>query len=146
MKIFCEYCGVQIDVNKDSKCPNCGASFEHNVSYKKIREHKKKHEELIAKREALAKEESNKAKELVKKQAESYGVNNTLDPTAKKVEEPVVSTSPVVPTVENQNAATTVNTNSDVIVPEVQQDLKPVEDVVIYSFNFEKEIKLQNNK
>ena len=43
MKIFCEYCGVQIDVNKNNKCPNCGASFSNNVTYK---EYKKKHEEL----------------------------------------------------------------------------------------------------
>lgn len=46
MKIFCEYCGVQIDINKENKCPNCGASFEHNVSYKRIHEHKKKQQEL----------------------------------------------------------------------------------------------------
>ena len=48
---------------------------------------KKKHAEMIAKREALAKAESEKAKGLIKKQAESYGVNNTLDPTAKKAQE-----------------------------------------------------------
>ena len=47
---------------------------------------KKKQAELIAKREALAKEESEKAKEMVKKQAESYGVSNVLDPTAKKAQ------------------------------------------------------------
>lgn len=45
---------------------------------------KKKQEEMIAKREALAQEEYKKAQELIDKQARSYGVDNTLDPTAKK--------------------------------------------------------------
>ncbi len=65
---------------------------------------KRKQEELIAKREALAKAESEKAKDLIKKQAESYSVNNTLDPTAKKAQEaaksaistPVAQAAPVV--------------------------------------------------
>ncbi len=48
---------------------------------------KKKQAELIAKREALAKEEYRKAQELIDKQAHSYGVDNTLDPTAKKAAE-----------------------------------------------------------
>ena len=45
---------------------------------------KKKQAEMIAKREALAQEEYKKAQELIDKQAHSYGVDNTLDPTAKK--------------------------------------------------------------
>lgn len=53
MKIICEYCGTQIDVNKDSICPSCGASFESNVSYKNFKEHKKKHDEIeLKEREA----------------------------------------------------------------------------------------------
>ena len=60
---------------------------------------KRKQEELIAKREALAKAESEKAKDLIKKQAESYGVNNVLDPTAKKAQEAakVAPAAPVAP-------------------------------------------------
>ena len=66
---------------------------------------KRKHEELIAKREALAKAESEKAKDLIKKQAESYSVNNTLDPTAKKAQEAAKAATPslvsqVAPVVE----------------------------------------------
>ena len=38
MKFFCEYCGNRIDALKDSKCPNCGASYKKNASYKKIEE------------------------------------------------------------------------------------------------------------
>ena len=82
---------------------------------------KRKQEELIAKREALAKAESEKAKDLIKKQAESYAVNNTLDPTAKKVQEaakPAVPTpvAPVAPVVEP--------------VPEVTQPAVP--EVVVF--------------
>ena len=55
---------------------------------------KRKQEELIAKREALAKAESEKAKDLIKKQAESYSVNNTLDPTAKKAQEAAKAATP----------------------------------------------------
>ena len=93
---------------------------------------KKKHEELIAKREALAKEESNKAKELVKKQAESYGVSNTLDPTAvKKVEEPVAAVveTPVVESSVSENVA---SVNNEVALPEVSPDVKPSDEVVIF--------------
>lgn len=57
---------------------------------------KRKQEELIAKREALAKAESEKAKDLIKKQAESYSVNNTLDPTAKKAQD-AAKAAPVAP-------------------------------------------------
>lgn len=56
---------------------------------------KRKHEELVAKREALAKAESEKAKDLIKKQAESYSVNNTLDPTAKKAQESAKVATPI---------------------------------------------------
>lgn len=59
-----------------------------------------KQEELIAKREALAKEESEKAKEMVKKQAESYGVSNTLDPTAKKAQNSAPATPTAAPVQE----------------------------------------------
>ena len=45
---------------------------------------KRKHAEMLAKREELARKESEKARELVKKQADSYSINNVLDPTANE--------------------------------------------------------------
>ena len=41
MKFFCEYCGNRIDAEKDSKCPNCGASYKKNKSFIKLEEEKK---------------------------------------------------------------------------------------------------------
>lgn len=72
---------------------------------------KKKQEEMIAKREALAQEEYKKAQELIDKQARSYGVDNTLDPTAKKEAEANAAQ------VNQQVAAST----QEVQQPEVQQ-------------------------
>ncbi len=72
---------------------------------------KRKQEELIAKREALAKAESEKAKDLIKKQAESYSVNNTLDPTAKKAQEAAKAAAPA--------AAPVVEPVQEPAVPEV---------------------------
>lgn len=43
---------------------------------------KKRHAELIAKREKAAQEEYRKAQELIERQAQSYGINNVIDPTA----------------------------------------------------------------
>lgn len=42
MKFFCEYCGNRIDAQKDSKCPNCGASYKKNQSFIKLEAEKKK--------------------------------------------------------------------------------------------------------
>ena len=35
MKIYCDYCGTQIDTDKNNNCPNCGASFADNERLKK---------------------------------------------------------------------------------------------------------------
>jgi len=50
---------------------------------------KRTHAELMAKREALARKESEKAKDIIKKQSEYQGVNNILDPTANKVQQSI---------------------------------------------------------
>lgn len=42
MKFFCEYCGNRIDAEKDSKCPNCGASYKKNESFIKLEAEKKR--------------------------------------------------------------------------------------------------------
>lgn len=79
---------------------------------------KKREEELKTRRELAAQEEYKKAQETIDKQAHSYSVDNTLDPTAKK-EESIVQNqpSPVVgtptppietPQSEQQPAAPTV--------------------------------------
>lgn len=42
MKITCEHCGTGIDVDKDKRCPNCGASYSNNKEYKELRDTKRK--------------------------------------------------------------------------------------------------------
>ena len=79
---------------------------------------KRKQAELIAKREALAKEESEKAKEMVKKQAESYGVNNVLDPTAKKAQASAQAAPAPVQQGVPEVAVPVIGENSEVAVEE----------------------------
>ena len=38
MKITCDHCRSTIDIEKDKKCPNCGASYSNNAEYKRIKE------------------------------------------------------------------------------------------------------------
>ena len=33
MKIICEHCGSSINIDKDSKCPNCKAPYKNNKDY-----------------------------------------------------------------------------------------------------------------
>ena len=72
------------------------------------KESKKKQAELLARQEAAAKEEYKKAQELIEKQANSYSVDRTLDPTAKandaaaQTVAPAVPTAPVQPQVQAQ--------------------------------------------
>ena len=66
MKVFCEYCGVQVDVNKDFVCPGCGASFENNQAYKKLKEHKRKHEEISMKEREIRLEKEQMTIDIVK--------------------------------------------------------------------------------
>lgn len=42
MKFFCEYCGCRIDAEKDTKCPNCGASYKKNKKFIELEEERKK--------------------------------------------------------------------------------------------------------
>ena len=41
MKFFCEYCGCRIDAEKDTKCPNCGASYKKNETFIRLEKEKK---------------------------------------------------------------------------------------------------------
>ena len=43
MKITCENCGTGIDIEKDKRCPNCGASYSNNKEYKELKATKQKH-------------------------------------------------------------------------------------------------------
>ena len=36
MKFFCEYCGCRIDSDVDDKCPNCGASYKKNETFRAV--------------------------------------------------------------------------------------------------------------
>jgi len=85
---------------------------------------KKRHNELLAKREAAAMEEYKKAKELIEKQANSYGVDNTLDPAAKKALEQTSNKT------SNPNPVSNVidNTSEDAISGDVPSVLVINED------------------
>ena len=51
--ITCENCGTAIDTEKNSRCPNCGASYARNKDYSKEKDYKYKHSDLdIREREA----------------------------------------------------------------------------------------------
>ena len=45
MKITCEHCGCGIDVDKDDKCPNCGAPYSDNKELKELKEYHRKNKE-----------------------------------------------------------------------------------------------------
>ena len=38
MQINCEFCGFSINPNCEDCCPNCGASYEQNPTYLKLKE------------------------------------------------------------------------------------------------------------
>ena len=92
------------------------------------RKTKAKQAKMLARREAKAKEESEKAKELVKKQAESYGVNNVLDPTLKQQ----LATESNSVLKEGSNFRDTVNSTPEVpvVVGGVANNEAPVVDNV----------------
>lgn len=92
------------------------------------RKTKAKQAKMLARREAKAREESERAKELVKKQAESYGVNNILDPTLKQ--QPAMGTGSVLK--DDSSIVGVVNQTSEVaaVVSSVDNTEIPVVDNV----------------
>ncbi|MBP5604900.1 MAG: hypothetical protein J6X60_05090 [Ruminiclostridium sp.] len=38
MKLYCDYCGTQIDIEHYTACPSCGASFGHDKELKDLKE------------------------------------------------------------------------------------------------------------
>lgn len=61
MKIYCEYCGAQFDIETNHECPECGAAFDKNKYAFELQEQKR--------RERYLKHATDKA-ELEKKRAE----------------------------------------------------------------------------
>lgn len=45
MNITCEHCGSLINIDKDKKCPNCGAPYSDNKEYKEVKDYHKKNKE-----------------------------------------------------------------------------------------------------
>jgi uncharacterized C2H2 Zn-finger protein len=43
--ITCEHCGTAINLEKDKRCPNCGASFSRNKEYKELKDNQNKEKE-----------------------------------------------------------------------------------------------------
>lgn len=52
--INCEHCGSLIDVEKETKCPNCGAPYKNNKQYKEYLNYKKKKIEIDLETQKLA--------------------------------------------------------------------------------------------
>ena len=46
MKIICEHCGSSINIDKDSKCPNCKAPYKNNKDYIKLKKIFEKEKDL----------------------------------------------------------------------------------------------------
>lgn len=65
MKIICEHCGSNININKDSKCPNCKAPYENNKDYKKRKEILEKEKNLDLKNKEINLEIKNLAKDTI---------------------------------------------------------------------------------
>ena len=65
MKFFCEYCGCRIDPEKDTKCPNCGASYKKNATFIKQEEEKKQREQKAVEEFDQAKKTATRASKIV---------------------------------------------------------------------------------
>ena len=76
MKIYCEYCGTQFDMETNHECPECGASFDKNKYVFEIEKNKKEKEALEKERKRLENEKRKVEIEHQKAQAE-YTRNRT---------------------------------------------------------------------
>ena len=45
--ITCEHCGTKIDIIKDKRCPNCGASYAKNNDYLEYKRLEKERQENV---------------------------------------------------------------------------------------------------
>lgn len=75
--ITCEHCGTTIDVEKNKRCPNCGASYARNKDYQEYKEMNKKEKEYdFREREANIKQKEI-TNDILEKQTNM--VNNHFD-------------------------------------------------------------------
>lgn len=76
MKIYCEYCGTQFDIETNHECPECGAAFDKNKHAFEIEQNKKEKEKLERERRRLENEKKKAEIEHQKAQAQ-YTKNRT---------------------------------------------------------------------
>ncbi len=79
--ITCEHCGTAIDLEKDKRCPNCGASYSRNKEYAEYKNNAKKDKEY----EFREREADIKTKEITNDilEKQTNMVNNHFDFTKK---------------------------------------------------------------
>ena len=65
MKIICEHCGTNIDLDKDKVCPNCKAPYSRNKDYKEYKERLKKEKDTDLRSKELDNELKEKTKDIM---------------------------------------------------------------------------------
>lgn len=80
MQIHCEFCGFMIETNNEDCCPNCGATYDENKEYEKLKllelekeRIKNEKEKAELKRKAAA-EKRKEEKRKIEKRKQSLGV------------------------------------------------------------------------
>lgn len=65
MKIICEHCGTNIDLDKDKVCPNCKAPYSRNKDYKEYKERFNKEKDTDLRSKELDNELKEKTKDII---------------------------------------------------------------------------------
>ena len=65
MKIICEHCGTNIDLDKDKVCPNCKAPYSKNQDYKEYKERLNKEKDTDLRSKELDNELKEKTKDIM---------------------------------------------------------------------------------
>lgn len=65
MKIICEHCGTNIDLDKDKVCPNCKAPYSKNKDYKEYKERLNKEKDTDIRSKELDNELKEKTKDIM---------------------------------------------------------------------------------
>lgn len=65
MKIICEHCGTNIDLDKDKVCPNCKAPFSKSQDYKEYKERLEKEKDTDLRSKELDNELKEKTKDIM---------------------------------------------------------------------------------